>query len=100
MSAIRLHKQGISVAVRLTPAARREEIGGLADGTEGKMLKVSVTAPPEDGKANRALVALLSKKLGIPKSAFSFLSGETSRNKVLLIAGEGPVLIQKLSSLQ
>jgi uncharacterized protein len=47
---------------------------------------VKVTAPPEKGKANTAVITLLSKTIGIPKSAFELISGETDRNKVFKLA--------------
>ena len=73
-----------SIAVRVIPRAKRNEIVGLLeDGT----LKVRLTAPPVDGKANRALLKFLSDAFGIQKSDIEILSGETSRTKLIRLAG-------------
>ena len=75
------------LAVRLTPKAARSRIEGLTDTADGgQMLKVSVTAVPENGKANGALIALLAKSWHRPKSAFTLLRGQTDRNKILTVA--------------
>jgi len=71
------------ITVRLTPRASREEIAGERDGA----ILVRVTAPPVDGAANEGLVRLLAKRLRVPKSAVAIVSGETSRTKVVEIAG-------------
>lgn len=86
--------------VRLTPKARAERVEGVVEDGEGRTrLKVAVTAVPEDGKANAALIALLSKKLKVGKSSFELESGATSRQKALLIAGDVQTLSEKLRSL-
>ena len=63
------------------------------------MLRVRVSAVPDKGKANAAVVALLAKALGVPKSAVSVVSGETARMKTLAIVGDGATLVEKLSAL-
>jgi len=74
----------LRVAVRLTPKGRRDAIEGLAETADGGAeIKASVTAVPEDGKANRALVKLVSKAWGVPKSDIAIVSGVTDRHKVL-----------------
>ena len=76
------------ISVRLTPKASRNEIKGWARDADGDpVLKVSVTAVPENGKANEALIALLSKSWKIPKRDITIIRGETDRNKALLIKG-------------
>ena len=75
--------EGVRLSVRLTPRAKQNALLGVR---EGRLL-VQVTAPPEDGKANRALDKLLSKRLGIRESAIELTSGATSRNKELLLRG-------------
>ena len=78
----------LRLAVRLTPKAAQDKVHGWTSDTDGqKILKVSVTAVPEKGKANKALVALLAKHLKIPKSAITIIRGETDRNKILLMDG-------------
>lgn len=92
------HKDGVTVQIRLTPAARQACILGCMDiGDSKTALKVSVNTVPEEGKANRALFSLLAKTWGIPLSAFSLLSGATNRQKVILVAGDPAELMQKIS---
>lgn len=94
----KLHSSGLTVAIRLTPNARKTGFGGLMKTAEGKTaLKVSVNAVPEDGKANKALMDFLAKSWGLPKSSFSLLSGQTNRLKTILITGDGPALLAQLS---
>jgi uncharacterized protein len=80
------HSDGTILPVRAHPGARRNEIRGEQDG----MLKVSVTQAPEKGKANKAVIELLSKKLGLKKSQFELVSGETSHQKRFLVRGIEP----------
>ncbi len=88
---------GLRVAVRLTPKAARERIDGVAaEAGGGCVLKVAVTAVPEDGKANAALVKLLSKQWKVPKSAIAITAGATDRRKTLLVSGDGEALRHRL----
>ncbi len=75
------HADGTILPVRAHAGARRNEIGGPQAG----MLKVSVTQAPEKGKANKAIVALLAKRLGLRKSQLDLISGETSPRKQFLV---------------
>ncbi len=78
----------ITLKIKLTPKASRNEITGWAqDGNGDKILKVSVTAAPEKGKANKALIELLAKKVKVPKSNVRIISGETSRLKTVTLDG-------------
>lgn len=63
------------------------------------MLRVRVSAVPDKGKANAAVVALLAKALGVPKSAVSVVSGETGRMKTLAIVGDGAALALAVNAL-
>jgi uncharacterized protein YggU (UPF0235/DUF167 family) len=66
---------------------------------EGETLRAWLTAPPVDGAANAALVALLAERLGIPKRAVTLLRGETAREKVVAIEGvNAEILRQRLAS--
>ena len=68
--------QGLKIFVRLQPRARREGIEGVVTDADGRAaFKIAVTAPPEDGKANAALMALLGKAWKLPKSAFEIVGG-------------------------
>jgi uncharacterized protein (TIGR00251 family) len=90
---------GVTLAVRLTPKAGRERIEGLRATPDGEVLAVAVTAPPEDGKANAALSALLAKSLRLPKSAVRVTRGGKSRNKTVTIDGDPEELMSKLTAL-
>lgn len=74
------------VAIRLTPGASHNSIGGIYQDANGdEYLKVSVTAIAEDSKANKALVNLLAKQLKIPKSKIIIVQGHTHRNKIIIL---------------
>ena len=80
------------LAVRLRPGARRDEVLGFrADGA----LQVAVSAPPEDGRANRALVELLAEALGVKASAVRIKRGATSRSKTVEVEGLGKAEAEK-----
>jgi len=81
--AITPHPEGSTLAVRAQPGARRNAVVGEQPGA----LKVAVTAPPADGRANSALVEVLHDWLGVKRSQVELLSGATSRNKVFLVRG-------------
>lgn len=82
---------GVRVAVRVTPKASRDRIDGTADTADGAtVLKVAVTAPPEDGKANDAVLRVLSKAWKVPKSSLDVISGATSRSKAVLVRSAHP----------
>jgi len=88
----------ILVAVRLTPKGGRDAIDGWAVGADGKpCLKVRVAVPPEQGKANAALIALLAKSLAVPKTRIAIVAGETARLKTIAIAA--PQAAARLSSI-
>jgi hypothetical protein len=88
---------GIGVRLRVQPKARRNAIDGIAPEADGGVaLKVAVTAPPEDGKANAAVIALLAKAWGLPKSAFTVAAGATDRRKIIHLQGDPARLMQAL----
>lgn len=73
--------------LRVTPHAGRDSIEGTETRADGRMrLKVKVRAVPEDGKANKAVCALVSGALGIARSGVTLVSGETSRDKTVRVA--------------
>lgn len=86
-------RDGLILAVRLTPNAARDEITGpdRRNGAEPALM-VRVKAAPEKGKANKALCALLAEYLALPKSAIEVISGHTARVKKVLIRGDGRAL--------
>lgn len=76
------------LAVRLTPKGGRDRIEGWARDEAGRaFLKVRVSAPPVDGAANDALVALIAKAVGRPRSAVTLAAGASARLKMLEIEG-------------
>jgi uncharacterized protein len=85
MIAIAEHAEGCVLPVRAQPGARKAGILG----EQGGALKLAVTAPPEDGRANKALTEALRELLGLKRSQVELLSGETSRDKRFLIRGLG-----------
>jgi hypothetical protein len=89
-------EKGVLLPIHVHAHARRNAIDGVREGT----LRVAVSAAPEKGKANRAVIALLSKVLGLPKSALQLISGETSPNKQFLIAGMTAEQLRETLELQ
>ena len=76
------------ITVKLTPGAKKNEVGDSeTDAAGARFLRVSVTDAPEKGKSNAALIKLLSKHWGVPKSAIKLVRGETSRVKVIEVEG-------------
>lgn len=80
------HADGTVLAVRAQPGAKRAGVVG----THGGALRVAVTAAPERGKANTAIVAVLADALGCRASQLVLLSGPTSRDKRFLVTGVDP----------
>ncbi len=77
------------ITVRLTPRADRDAVGGFEAGAAGEVLRVRVTAPPADGRANAALVRLLASRLGVPLSDVRVVAGLGARTKVVAVDGLG-----------
>ena len=73
------------LAVRVTPKSGKNEVRGVSSGEDGRSVSVRVTAPPEGGKANKAVCALIAKELGIAKGKVSVARGESSHHKMLAI---------------
>ena len=96
----RLFADHLRLTVRLTPNGGRDAFDGIETDSQGETyLKARVTAVPEKGKANKALIALVSKSLGVAKSSVSLVSGETARKKILRIEGDPEDLAKKLETL-
>jgi len=86
--------KGITFVVKVHPRARKNAITGAV----GDALKLALTAPPVEGKANQAVIEFFADLFAIPRSSVTIASGETSRNKIVRIAGVSrPVAEQKLA---
>jgi uncharacterized protein (TIGR00251 family) len=89
---------GIRLRLKVTPKAKRTAIGGImADADGAPVLKVAVTAAPEDGKANAAVIALLAREWGVAKTAISVVSGATDRRKLVEIRGQPEELAARIA---
>lgn len=75
--------RSVSFAVRVHPRAKKNAITGQV----GDALKLSLTAPPVEGKANEACIDFFAKLLKVPRSSVSIASGQTSRRKVIRVTG-------------
>jgi hypothetical protein len=83
MIEVREQEEGVSFAVRVVPRASKDAVEGEIQGA----LKVRLTAPPVDDRANEALRRLLAEHLNVPVSAVRIVAGEKSRTKRVLIRG-------------
>ena len=83
MIPVRDGDKGATFVVRVQPRASRNAVAGEM----GDALKIALTAPPVEGKANEACVDFLANLLKVPRSSVTIASGESSRNKVVRIAG-------------
>jgi uncharacterized protein (TIGR00251 family) len=97
--AARAVEGGIRLRLKVQPKARREAVVGWTPDPDGVALKLAVGAPPEDGKANAAVIALLAETLGVAKSAISVVSGATDRRKLVEIRGDETELRAALDAL-
>jgi uncharacterized protein (TIGR00251 family) len=83
MIPVRQHDSDISFEIRVHPRAKKNAITGEV----GDALKVALTAPPVDGKANDACIDFFAKLLKVPRSSVTIAAGQSSRNKVIRVAG-------------
>jgi uncharacterized protein (TIGR00251 family) len=83
MIAIRESDEGVTLSVRIHPRARKNAITGEM----GDALKVSLTSPPLEGRANEACIEFFAKLLKVPRSSVSIASGQSSRNKTIRVVG-------------
>jgi uncharacterized protein (TIGR00251 family) len=90
-SFLRRSPEGVTIDLRVQPRARRIALE-ISAGT----LKVAVTAPPEDGKANDAVIALLARTWRLPKSTFAVIKGMTARDKVVSVRGDPARLVPQI----
>jgi len=83
MVAIQNSPSGATFAVKVHPCAKKNAITGEV----GDALKLALTAPPVDGKANEACIEFFAKLLNLPRSSVTIATGQTSRNKVIRVLG-------------
>lgn len=90
---IPLQQQGDSVtfSVKVHPRARRERVAGVF----GNALKLEITAPPVEGKANEACIEFFSELLKVPRSSVTIAAGNSSRHKVIRVVGVTAVSVEQ-----
>ena len=99
MSFWRAGADGVTVLVKVRPRSRRPGVHGIQASATGPRLQIAVTEAAEDGKANRAVCALLADALDRPQSAVQIVSGATNREKLLSVTGDSATLVALLRSL-
>ena len=90
---LRRNPGGVTIQLRVQPRARRVALERTPEGA----LKAAVTAAPEDGKANAAVVALLAEAWRVPRSTIEIVRGGTAREKTLGVAGEPDALVRRIA---
>jgi uncharacterized protein len=88
---IKATSRGATFAIHIHPRAKKNAITGEI----GDALKISLTAPPVDGRANEACIAFLAEILNLPRSSITITSGENGRNKVIRVAGISATELRK-----
>jgi uncharacterized protein (TIGR00251 family) len=83
--------KGITFAVKVHPRAHKNAITGIV----GDALKLALTAPPVEGRANQAVIEFFAELFAIPRSSVTIASGETSRNKMVRIAGLSKQVVEQ-----
>ncbi|GAB5427340.1 MAG: hypothetical protein Devi2KO_07990 [Devosia indica] len=91
---------GLLLFLRVTPNAGRDAIDGSQTRDDGSVvLRVRVAAVADKGRANAAVIALIAKALGVPKSSIALVSGDTHRLKTLSVSGPADALAARASAL-
>ena len=83
--------KGVAFAIKVQPRARKNAIIGVV----GDIVKLALTAPPVDGRANQAVIEFLAELFEIPRASITIASGETSRKKVVRIAGLSKQVVER-----
>jgi uncharacterized protein (TIGR00251 family) len=95
------HAAGARVALKVTPRAHSSGVQGVeVDGSGRTHLAVRISAPPEAGKANAALIRLLAKRWRMPQGALELVSGAGARRKMLHVHGAPGELIARLRAIE
>jgi uncharacterized protein len=96
----RISDTGLTLALRVTPRGGRDAIDGVDTLSDGRsVLRLRVRAIADGGEANRAVMELLAKSLGVPKARVRLVSGATSRLKQIAVDGDGATLADALQAL-
>jgi uncharacterized protein (TIGR00251 family) len=82
---------GATFAVKVHPRARKNAVTGMV----GDALKLALTAPPVEGKANQAVIEFFADLFAIPRSSVTIASGETSRNKIVRVSGLSRTVVEQ-----
>ncbi len=90
----RRSRSGIVLAVRLTPKSSKDEVSGVESYDGNTVLKARVRAVPDKGKANAAVIKLIAKWLGVPRSMVGLASGGKSRLKSIAVSGDTQELFE------
>jgi hypothetical protein len=90
---------GLELRVKAQPRSRRPGLQGLVAGVDGPRIRLAVSEAPEDGRANRAVCAVLAEVLELAPSRVSVTQGATSREKTVLAEGDAAVLAARLAGL-
>jgi uncharacterized protein (TIGR00251 family) len=88
-------RSGVSIAVKVHPRSHRPGVQGAV----GDRLRIAVTEPPEDGRANRAVCAAIADLLHVAPSAVSVRAGASSREKTMHVTGDPAALSARLAAL-
>jgi len=86
---------GATFRVRVQPGASKNEIVGIQE----DVLRLRISAPPVEGKANKVLIGFLAKQLGVKKSEIEIVSGHTSKTKTIQIVGKGGEIQKRIQTL-
>ena len=83
--------KGVAFAIKVQPRAHKNAITGVV----GDKVKLALTAPPVDGRANQAVIEFLAELFEIPRASVTIASGETSRNKMVRITGVSKHVVER-----
>jgi uncharacterized protein (TIGR00251 family) len=96
MIPVRENTKGVTLAVKVQPRAQKNAVAGVV----GEALKLALTAPPVEGRANEAVVEFVAELFRIPRSSVTIASGLSSRNKVIRLTGVSrPAVEQRLMAI-
>ena len=87
----RKSKQGVTLTVHVVPRSAQNEIAGI----HGGALRIRLNAPPVQGAANAALIALVAKTLAVPQRQVEIISGHNSRRKILAVSGLSKEIVER-----